>query len=131
MNIILLFFQDGGSLIWTLLPFVFIFGILFILSFKYSFFFNTSPYLPPCLPPSLHLFSLSSPLNYVAVGGFADIAVRNGLKNLNLNSTQKLRANTAASVGVPVLTLPKGTCTPNFLPLFLTFSSFSVEYFMS
>jgi preprotein translocase subunit YajC len=34
MNIILLFFQDaggGGSLIWTLLPFVFIFGIFYFL----------------------------------------------------------------------------------------------------
>ena len=33
MNFILLFFQDagGGSLIWTLLPFVFIFGIFYFL----------------------------------------------------------------------------------------------------
>ena len=33
MSIILLFFQDagGGSLIWTLLPFVFIFGIFYFL----------------------------------------------------------------------------------------------------
>ena len=31
MNIFLLFFQDGGSLIWTLLPFVFIFGIFYFL----------------------------------------------------------------------------------------------------
>ncbi|MDQ3181456.1 MAG: preprotein translocase subunit YajC [Acidobacteriota bacterium] len=31
MNISLLFFQEGGSLIWTLLPFVFIFGIFYFL----------------------------------------------------------------------------------------------------
>ena len=31
MDIILLFFQDGGGLIWTLLPFVFIFGIFYFL----------------------------------------------------------------------------------------------------
>jgi len=33
MNVSLLFFQDagGGSLIWTLLPFVFIFGIFYFL----------------------------------------------------------------------------------------------------
>lgn len=33
MNIIVLFFQDagGGSIIWTLLPFVFIFGIFYFL----------------------------------------------------------------------------------------------------
>jgi preprotein translocase subunit YajC len=33
MNLLLLFFQDagGGSLIWTLLPFVFIFGIFYFL----------------------------------------------------------------------------------------------------
>ncbi len=31
MNIIFLFFQGGGSLIWTLLPFVFIFGIFYFL----------------------------------------------------------------------------------------------------
>jgi preprotein translocase subunit YajC len=33
MNVFLLFFQDagGGSLIWTLLPFVFIFGIFYFL----------------------------------------------------------------------------------------------------
>ncbi len=32
MNITILFFQDGGgSLIWTLLPFVFIFGIFYFL----------------------------------------------------------------------------------------------------
>ena len=31
MNIFLLFFQEGSSLIWTLLPFVFIFGIFYFL----------------------------------------------------------------------------------------------------
>src|SRR5690606_38071455 len=31
MDIFLLFFQDGGGLIWTLLPFVFIFGIFYFL----------------------------------------------------------------------------------------------------
>ncbi|CAN5302771.1 preprotein translocase subunit YajC [soil metagenome] len=31
MNITLLLFQGGGSLIWTLLPFVFIFGIFYFL----------------------------------------------------------------------------------------------------
>ncbi len=31
MIIFLLFFQEGGSLIWTLLPFVFIFGIFYFL----------------------------------------------------------------------------------------------------
>ena len=31
MNIFLLLFQEGSSLIWTLLPFVFIFGIFYFL----------------------------------------------------------------------------------------------------
>jgi preprotein translocase subunit YajC len=31
MNMFFLFFQEGGSLIWTLLPFVFIFGIFYFL----------------------------------------------------------------------------------------------------
>ena len=31
MNTFLLFFQEGSSLIWTLLPFVFIFGIFYFL----------------------------------------------------------------------------------------------------
>lgn len=31
MNILFLFFQEGSSLIWTLLPFVFIFGIFYFL----------------------------------------------------------------------------------------------------
>ena len=31
MDIFLLFFQEGSSLIWTLLPFVFIFGIFYFL----------------------------------------------------------------------------------------------------
>lgn len=71
-----------------------------------------SPYpsLPLSLPPFFSLASSPSPPILTAVGGFADLALKHGLKTLDLDSTQKLRANTAASVGVPVLTLPKGTC---------------------
>ena len=104
----------------SFLDLILIFSFSSPLYFKYSCWLP-SPFLSLSLTSSLPP-STSTPLlliTYIAVGGFADVAVRNGLKDLDLNSTQKLRANTAASVGIPVLTLPKGTCAspPALFPI--------------
>ena len=87
-------------------------GCIWIITWIFILHLNSPPAFYLLLLHLLFLLLIDISLVFytVAVGGFADNAVRNGLQNLDLTSTQKLRANTAASVGVPVLTLPKGTC---------------------